>query len=470
MDPEKEKQEILERVEKNQRRKELRKMSPSKIKMMKIRYELPSCIFCMEQMEEDFSFLHCGHVFHQSCIEKYKSTKCPKCRKDFTGFPPSKLYFQIKKTKIDDTKRVNFLRTLNNKKIEKIDDLLFEKNEALMDEILKVEDEITEVKRKNEGLNKINTNLDLVHKKIIVKIRELKEDCKTFEKKNERLEIGKKDLENTISAQNKKIRKLEQKAIELKKYKNRFESESDYGIKALIKARDDQKISLQDKCDLFFDQALKFNSKFISLSNTHNQMFGELQKTKEGEGGYKVQIKELRDKVTLRDNEIRDLKEELNRRIQSLKKYKRLAENNSCESNGFSVNQYEKSRMRKVKILKKNKNQENDEKSNLGFNGLLDIGKKKIAGEVDDLHKDFEKKIERKKRRKIGLLKRYNDKGIKSHKDKDRERETRKIKKKNYKKTNEYLFDKSRIKSKKENNKKKNTTTLIDFMKNKRKY
>lgn len=53
------------------------------IKTFKLRYR--TCRLCLKKSEYHETFYqlnNCGHLIHKDCYKKYKSNKCPKCKKE----------------------------------------------------------------------------------------------------------------------------------------------------------------------------------------------------------------------------------------------------------------------------------------------------------------------------------------------------------------------------------------------------
>lgn len=475
------KEEILERIRKNQRKRALGEVSCTKIDKMKTQYELPKCTFCFEPLEKELQFLHCGHVFHQECIEGYSRVKkvCPVCKFNFTGFPPQKLFFDIQKIEIDDSRRVNFLRGLNAKTAEEVDQIILDKNEALMDKIIEVEDKIAKTQRSSKEVEKTNRRLEKVHDKIRGKINGLMQEKNAYQEQELKLKREIDDLKSQVSGRNVAIRDLKKKAVELQKYKNRFESESDYTTKQLIKKKDDGGLSLEVKCNFFFDQALRYNSKFNSISHKHRSDYKELQKLKNRDQNLQDEIKKLKDKITERDKDNRELGDELDRRIGQLKKYKKrfndLLENQnfgdytsggeqtitnlpiSNEPGDEKSNNL--SRLRRIKTVRSSP--ESDvPPSFTNFGASKPNNKEEATITVDDLSKEIENRKKkpvkgRRRKKKIGLFQKFKISGLENELEKVSVVE-KNITRNQNKKSNDYLFNPNRIKGAR----KKKVTTL----------
>eukprot|EP00041_Stephanoeca_diplocostata_P009298 m.143017 g.143017 ORF g.143017 m.143017 type:complete len:422 (-) comp17683_c0_seq2:447-1712(-) len=62
----------------------------------------PTCMICMESLEDDLSAISCGHVYHTICIQTWFQTKmeCPACKRQISRDPPAKhtafvLHYQV---------------------------------------------------------------------------------------------------------------------------------------------------------------------------------------------------------------------------------------------------------------------------------------------------------------------------------------------------------------------------------------
>lgn len=443
------KEEIERKTKRYQRKAKLNEIDPSEMDKLKTKYELPNCAFCFDSLEKDLCFTHCGHVFHEKCIENYIKVKpiCPTCREDISKEGANKLYFPIKKTILNDSERVNFLKGLKGKNSIEIDQNIFDKNEFLMDKIITIEERMEKVRQDNNETMKTNKNLEKVHEKFKKMINDLLEENNDLKEKLKKAEEEKTKKSKELSTRAKEIKNLKRKEVELLKYKNRFESESDYKVKGLMREKDDMSISLEIKCDRFYDCALQYLSKFNSLSEQHLQTISELGKLRNKDQSYLSEIKDLKDKITLRDNEIKELNENLSRRISQLKQFKKRIDDKNDFSGDQSVTfnnlEASKSVMRKIKILKEDKKMTDSE-----------INFKKLAKE-EDLNKFLNQKQNSVKKKKVKkkLHEIYKERGLHKVQTEDKteilipgKRKSSKKKEKPDKNSMKYLFNPGRIK------------------------
>lgn len=58
------------------------KVSPARGQVEKIRYEIPLCSICLNELTSNLTITSCGHVFHKECINNCldKRSVCPNCR------------------------------------------------------------------------------------------------------------------------------------------------------------------------------------------------------------------------------------------------------------------------------------------------------------------------------------------------------------------------------------------------------
>lgn len=72
-----------------------------------------SCSICREfiSAEDSMLYLHCGHIFHQSCLSRWieERNTCPHCRTSITT-QPSRVYLNFEENDSDDI-TIHSLRT-----------------------------------------------------------------------------------------------------------------------------------------------------------------------------------------------------------------------------------------------------------------------------------------------------------------------------------------------------------------------
>jgi hypothetical protein len=63
------------------KKEELDKLEINCYEFIKDKYDIPECSICSDEFydEDIIRILHCNHIFHRICIDKWLSTKSYKC-------------------------------------------------------------------------------------------------------------------------------------------------------------------------------------------------------------------------------------------------------------------------------------------------------------------------------------------------------------------------------------------------------
>ena len=268
------------------------------------------CSVCHEDInfsDEEISVLHCGHMFHQTCLQQWLGNRmtCPECRSAVTKDKfVKRIYPSINKDLVyrgssDETKTILNVFNENNTNFQKMFikriTLLEEQNKdfasknSKLEENLKItwvtmrslqkenkdkDEKLNKMKKENEKLKAHNKILkedinsdfeklkticekhELYYKKLIKENRELKVDHNKLEEENnklkERLKTKNKELKKVLKEQKVSISDLDNENKELKNDHNKLKEDSKKLTERLktktkeLEILKEQKVSISD--------------------------------------------------------------------------------------------------------------------------------------------------------------------------------------------------------------------------------
>ena len=275
------------------------------------RYEPPTCSICMQEMTTGLAVTKCGHVFHAECLKNCMKVRnqCPECRSLITASSNTRMFFEIKKTRVNGTQLKNLLPGFTGNASD-INERAIKRNLALSEQNQTVTKRNDYLQKENKEVHAENGRLKVVLEKLRTKIKGVIKQKEEYELKSAIMEKDLKEVKADAKEKESTIVQLNQKNHNLKRFKEKFTDENDYDCKQLIDLYDSPEVPDDRKLTLFYESAMKYN--------------GQLRATRKNFNTTKQKLDKMYDKEDRDRKEVARMKAELTNKAKRLDELQRL--------------------------------------------------------------------------------------------------------------------------------------------------